>query len=117
MPEFTERDRGRVTILDVTGEITVGVGVEQLGRAVVTAVGGGASTILLNLSGVTAMDSAGIDALYHSRAYADQRGADVKVASLPPKLRDFLQTELTSHFEIYGTEDAAVAAHGGESSA
>ena len=112
MAEFTVRDRGRLTILDVTGEIGgSGEGFERLSRAVVKAVDGGAGTILLNLSGVTAMDVAGADALYQSRIYADRYGVDVKVASLPPKLRDFLQTELP-HFEIYDTEDAAVAAHG-----
>ncbi|WP_395675372.1 STAS domain-containing protein [Inquilinus sp.] len=116
MAEFTVRDRGRLTILDVTGEISgSGEGYERLDRAVLKAVDGG-GTILLNLSGVTAMDSAGADALYQARIYADRQGLDVKVASIPPKLRDFLQAELP-HFEIYDTEDAAVAAHGGDASA
>jgi anti-sigma B factor antagonist len=112
MATITERDRGRVTILDVTGEITAGAGDEQLRQAAVMAVSGGASIILLNLKGGTAMDAAGIDGLFDCHLYADQRGADVKLASVPPKVKDLPQfAEVTTIFEIYKTEDEAVAAH------
>ena len=55
-----ERQAGDVTILDLEGKITIGEGNVALRSAVRRLVQEGKKKVLLNLSGVSYMDSSGI---------------------------------------------------------
>jgi anti-sigma B factor antagonist len=107
---ISQRQRNDVTILDIKGKITIGANEEALRDAVHNALGGGAQKLLLNLQGVSTIDSSGVGELVSSYTSATNRGAKIKLANLPPKINDILTiTQLITVFDVYDTEDEAVA--------
>jgi len=112
--KITERKRGDVTILDINGKITIGAGDLALRQAAQNALAAGATKIVLNLSGVTTIDSSGVGELVSSYTTATNRGAALKLANLPEKVSDVLTiTQLITVFDVYDSEDEAVRSFGG----
>jgi anti-sigma B factor antagonist len=104
-----QRQVGDVTVLDVSGKITIGVGDVAIRDAVQVALGGGARDILLNLHQVTTIDSAGVGELVSAYTSVAHRGGKLKLVGLPPKVNDILQiTQLITVFEVYDDEPSAV---------
>src|SRR5450631_380116 len=67
--------------------------------------------IVLNLSGVSYIDSGGLGTLVGVYSSARSAGADIKLTGLGQRLRDVLQvTKLVTVFEVYDSEQQAVAA-------
>jgi anti-sigma B factor antagonist len=77
------RTSGNVTILDVSGKITIDSGARELRAAVRGALDEGKTRLLLNMSGVTTVDSAGIGELVSSYSATGQRGGQLKLLSRP----------------------------------
>jgi anti-sigma B factor antagonist len=66
--------------------------------------------IVLNLSGVTYIDSGGLGTLVGVYSSARAAGADIKLTGLGQRLRDVLQiTKLVTVFEVYDSEAEAIA--------
>ncbi|MEV4880452.1 STAS domain-containing protein [Streptomyces cyaneofuscatus] len=109
MAQIDRRTVNDVTILALTGKITIGVGDVALRNAVQDELSNGSTKILLDLKGVTALDSSGIGELVSSYTTATNRGAKLKLVNLPPKIHDILAvTQLITVFEVYDSEDEAV---------
>ena len=107
---ISQRQVGDVTILDMSGKITIGVGDVAIRDAVQVALGGGARDILLNLKNVTTIDSAGVGELVSAFTTVTNRGGKLKLANLPAKVNDILSiTQLITVFEVYDSEDEALA--------
>lgn len=107
---INERKRNDVTILDLKGKITIGAAEEALRDAVHRVLAAGAQKLLLNLKDVSTIDSSGVGELVSSYTSATNRGAKIKLANLPPKINDILTiTQLITVFDVYDTEDEAVA--------
>lgn len=105
------RQREGVTILDLKGKITIGVGDVALRDAIHQALDAGAKSILINLDDVTTIDSSGVGELVSSYTTATNRGGRLKLANLPPKVADILQiTQLITVFDVYEDEEEAIAA-------
>ena len=103
------RQNGDVTILDLKGKITIGSGDVALRNAVQEVMDGGATKILINMAGVTTIDSSGIGELVSAYTTATDRGAKLKLINLPAKVADILTiTQLITVFDVYDTEDEAV---------
>jgi anti-anti-sigma factor len=67
-------------------------------------------SLLVNLGKVTHLDSSGVGELVSSYTTATSRGAKLKLVDLPPKVRDVLTiTQLNTVFDVYDTEDEAIA--------
>jgi anti-sigma B factor antagonist len=67
--------------------------------------------IVLNLSGVNYIDSGGLGTLVGVYSSARATGADIKLTGLGQRLRDVLAiTKLATVFEVYDTEQEAIAA-------
>jgi len=67
--------------------------------------------IVLNLAGVTYIDSGGLGTLVGAYSSARTAGADIKLTGLGQRIRDVLQiTKLVTVFEVYDNEQQAVAA-------
>jgi len=67
--------------------------------------------LVLDLSGVSYIDSSGLGTLVGVYSSARAAGADIKLAGLNQRLRDLLQiTKLVTVFEVYDTVQQAVAA-------
>ncbi len=69
--------------------------------------------MVLNLGGVTYIDSGGLGMLVGVYSSARGAGADIKLTGLGQRLRDVLQiTKLATVFEVFNTEQDALAALG-----
>jgi len=65
--------------------------------------------IVLNLSGVSYIDSGGLGTLVALYTSAQNNGGKIKLASLTPRVGDLLQvTKLVTIFEVYDNEEQAV---------
>jgi anti-sigma B factor antagonist len=107
--KISVRQREGVTILDLKGKITIGVGDVALREAVHQALGAGARNILINLAGVSTIDSSGVGELVSTYTTVTNRGGKLKLANLPPKVSDILQiTQLITVFEVFDDEEEAL---------
>ena len=107
--EIRERQHGEVVILDLTGKITIGEGSVQLRDEVSRLLDAGLNRIVLNLGGVTYVDSSGIGELVSRYTTTKNTGGRLKLLHLPKKIRDLLMiTKLLTIFEIFEDEQAAI---------
>lgn len=103
------RTVGDVYILDCSGKITLGEGTMSIRNTVKDVQQGGAKKILLNLAGITYIDSAGVGELVGAYVTAGNNGAKLKLLGLTGKLREVLTiTKLLTVFEVFDNETAAV---------
>ena len=99
-----------VTILDLSGRITLGEGSVQLREAVKDLLSRGSRKILLNLEDVNYIDSSGIGELVSAYTTVRNQGGDLKLLNLTKKVHDLLQiTKLYTVFDIKEDETSAVA--------
>jgi anti-sigma B factor antagonist len=99
-----------VTILDLSGKITLGEGSVQLRDAIRDLIGKGVKSILLSLGNVSYIDSSGLGELVSAFTTAKNQNADVKLLNLTKKVKDVLQvTKLYTVFDIYDDEASAIA--------
>jgi anti-sigma B factor antagonist len=104
------RTVGTVEIISLQGKITIGAGDTQLREVITTAVNAGHANVLLDLSGVTTIDSSGIGELVGSYTTVTNRGGKLKLLHLPAKLNELLHvTQLITVFEVYDNEEEALA--------
>jgi anti-sigma B factor antagonist len=105
-----ERQADGVTILDLSGKITIGEGSVQLREAVRRLLDEGKKKILLNLGDVSYVDSSGIGELVSSYSTTTNNGGQLKLLNLTKKIQDLLMiTKLLTVFETHDNEEAAVA--------
>lgn len=103
------RQREGVTILDLKGKITIGVGDVAMREAIHEALSAGAKKMLVNLEDVSTIDSSGVGELVSSYTTVTNRGGKLKLLNLPPKVADILQiTQLITVFDVFDEEDEAV---------
>lgn len=106
----TTRNVDNVEIISLQGKITIGAGDTQLREVISNSVNAGKTNILLDLSGVTTIDSSGIGELVGSYTTVTNRGGKLKLLHLPAKLNELLHvTQLITVFEVYENEREAVA--------
>jgi len=104
------RENKGIAILEISGEITAGGGDQVLREAVDTVLGSGRNQILLDLSNVEFMDSAGIGELVASFRTVERLAGHLKILNAPPKVYNSLTiAKLLPIFEIYDDEEEAVA--------
>lgn len=107
------RQEGGVYILDVKGKITIGLGDVALREAVHEALRTGARNLLINLAGVTTIDSSGVGELVSAYTTVTNRGGKLKLENLPSKVSDILQiTQLITVFEVFDDEVDAIQSFG-----
>jgi anti-sigma B factor antagonist len=105
-----ERANGSVTILDVAGTITLGEGADTLRDKVRSLLKQGRKQLVVNLAGVSYMDSAGLGELVRAHATATQQSAALKLTNVTKRLQDLLViTKLYTVFDSYDDEPSAVA--------
>jgi len=104
-----ERQAGDVTILDLDGKITIGEGSVSLRGAIRRLMDEGKKKVLLNLSGVSYMDSSGIGELVSSYTTASSKEGQLKLLNLTQKIKDLLAiTKLLTVFDTYTDEATAL---------
>ena len=107
---IASREVDGVTVLDLSGRITLGEGSVQLRDAVRKLIGKGQKNILLNLGDVNYIDSSGLGELVSAFTTAKNQAAEVKLLNLTKKVHDLLQlTKLYTVFDIKDDEASAIA--------
>lgn len=105
-----DRQAGDVTILDLSGKITIGEGSVQLREAVKRMLDEGKKKLLLNLGDVSYVDSSGIGELVSSYTTTGNNGGQLKLLNQTKKIHDLLTiTKLVTVFETHDNEETAVA--------
>lgn len=103
------RERDGVTILDVTGDITIGQGDVELRKEVSELVHNDRKHVLLNLRKVDFIDSSGIGEIVRCFTTIKKNGGILKLLHLESKIRDlFTITRLITIFETFENEKDAV---------
>ena len=105
------RVRDGVTVIDLEGKITIGRGDIALRDAFNAAVDGGARAVLVNLAKVKSMDSSGMAELGAAYRKMDEIGGTVSLTQPPSNVGEILRmTQIVTVFDVYETEDEAIAA-------
>lgn len=104
------RVNGKVTIVDLQGNLTIGAAEEKLRQSVEQLVTGNQKYVLINLENVPMIDSSGIGSLVKSFTNTKNKGGKLKLLK-PTRLAQQLLsiTGLLSVFETFDDEAAAVA--------
>ena len=104
-----ERQAGSVTILELSGRLTMGTGSEALYEKLRSLIAAGRSTLLLDCSQVEAVDSQGIQTLLRGVRLAKERGGKLALLKMSPRLREVLNiTRLLPVFENFDDEEVAL---------
>ena len=109
------RETDGVTLLDVSGRITMGEGSVLLRDRVRDELALGKQQIIINLAGVNYIDSSGLGELTSAFTTAKSRGVTLKLLNLTKRTHELMQiTKLYTVFDVYDDEDAAIKsfAHG-----
>jgi anti-sigma B factor antagonist len=105
----TSRSVDGVEVIALQGKITIGAGDSQLREVITNSMNAGKNNLLLDMSGVTTIDSSGIGELVGSYTTVTNRGGKLKLLHLPAKLNELLHvTQLITVFEVYENEQEAV---------
>jgi anti-sigma B factor antagonist len=108
--KVTTRQVDGVTILDLSGRITLGEGSVQLRDAIRDLLAKGSKLILLNLADVNYIDSSGIGELVSAYTTVRNQGGELKLLNLTKKVHDLLQiTKLYTVFDVKDDEASAIA--------
>ena len=100
-----------ITIVDLSGRITLGEGSVVLRDTIKDLLGKGQKKILLNLGDVSYIDSSGIGELVSAFTSVRNQGGELKLLNLTKKVHDLLQiTKLYTVFDVKDDEATAISA-------
>ncbi|HVI10123.1 MAG TPA: STAS domain-containing protein [Candidatus Binatia bacterium] len=106
---ITTREVSHVTIVDISGRITLGDEIEQLRDTIRSLVAEGKKKIILNLAQVDYIDSSGVGELVAAYTTVRNAGGELKLLALTKKVHDVLYvTKLYTVFDVKDDEFTAV---------
>jgi anti-sigma B factor antagonist len=107
--DVKERQAGDVTILDLRGEVRIGEGSIALRDAIRNLAAAGKKKLLLNLAGVSYIDSSGIGELIANYTTVSRQGGQLKLLKLTDRVQNLLViTKLLTVFDAYDDEAEAL---------
>ena len=113
----TIRQVGQVSVVEVTGKLT-SLESGALNNSIAQLLKEGRKQILLNLKGLTYLDSSGIGELVRTYLSVIKRDGEMKVVGLTDKAEEILKiTKLYQEFQEFQDERSALQSfpHGGKS--
>lgn len=106
---LTRRQVGNVTVLDVTGRVTLGEGSALIREEIKQLAVSGYQNVLVNLSGMTYIDSSGIGELVSGVTAMGQAGGSLRLLQPGQRVKELLKmTRLDSVFQTFEEEGEAV---------
>ena len=103
------REIDGVTVMDLSGRITLGEGSVVLRDVVRDLLSKGKKKILANLADVSYIDSSGIGELVSAYTTVKNQGGELKLLNLTKKVHDLLQiTKLYTVFDVKDDEASAI---------
>lgn len=108
--EITIREEGDVTILELKGRATIGLGNDMLNAKLRQVVDNGSKKLLINLAGLTQIDSSGISSLVRSFVTLQRSQGALKFLNPVGRVKEVLAvTRLLAAIPTFDNEAAAVA--------
>jgi len=108
-----ERHAGDVTVLVLTGQMLLDDGDLAFGKRISDLIDRGCATIVLDLGGVTYIDSSGVGMIVFQLKTLKQKGGDMKLLHLNPRAESlFGMLKLLMMFDRFEDEAAAVRSFG-----
>jgi len=110
--QIAERESGAVTVLDLSGKITLGEDGNLLKDKLQSLLHQNKKNILFNLANVSYVDSAGLGAIVSAYTTVTREGGSLKLANVTKKLQDLLSiTKLLTVFETFDSEEEAIRSY------
>ncbi len=110
--EISERNDGRVTVLALSGKVTLGEGDMLLKDKLHSLLKQGRKDVLLNLAQVSYVDSAGLGAIVSAYTTMTREGGSLKLANVTKRLEDLLTiTKLLTVFDTFESEEEALRSY------
>jgi anti-sigma B factor antagonist len=107
--KLTTRQVGDVTIIDVSGRITLGDGSSAIRDEMLDLTTSGVRKVLLNLGDVSYIDSSGIGELVSGLTSVAKAGGVMKLLNPTKRVKDLLRmTNLNTIFDVYEDEAHAL---------
>ena len=104
------REVGGVIVIDLDGRITLGDGSALLRDLILENLKNGHLKLILNLAGISYLDSTGLGELVSGYRLVKSHGGELKLLNLNKKVSDLLQvTKLYTVFDIHNDETQALA--------
>ena len=106
---MNERQSAAVTIVDLKGKLRVGGNTLALHQSIRSLLLENKTQIVLDLAGVTFIDSCGLGELIASQVSVENEGGEIKLIGLTESLRElFTVTRLLAVFDTYENEENAI---------
>ena len=106
---ITNKEIDGVSVVALNGRIVLGEESTALREKVKSLLGAGKKRIVLDMSNVTYIDSAGLGILVAAHVSAKKQGAALHLSNLGNKFHDVLQiTRLLTVFSVFDTEAEAI---------
>lgn len=107
---ISERQVGAVTVIDLSGKLASSDDSGHLKDKVTSVFFQDRKQVLLNLDGLTYIDSSGLGELVACLATARRANGVIKLANLGKRVQDLLiLTKLLTVFDVYDSEAEAIA--------
>ena len=107
--QIAERQSGSVTVLDLSGKVTLGEDSTLLKDKLQSLLHQGKKNVIFNLAQVSYVDSAGLGALVSAYTTVTREGGSLKLVNVTKRLQDLLSiTKLLTVFETFDSEDEAL---------
>ncbi|HZT38224.1 MAG TPA: STAS domain-containing protein [Bryobacteraceae bacterium] len=113
--EYIDWDIGDVTVINLSGRITLGEGTSRVRAAVREALARGRKNLLLNLHDVFYLDSSGLGELVTLHTTVRKAGGHLKLMKLNELTRNLLTvSKLYTVFETFADEQSALESFAAE---
>jgi len=107
--KITERQVGKVSILDMEGDIRIGGSRIALRDAIRSLITQGQTQVLVNLARVERIDSCGLGELVSSFVTLTTGGGKIKLLNLSQRVREVMTiTKLLTVFDVFENEQKAI---------
>lgn len=107
--KISTRDVGNAKVLGLKGKVTIGSGDVTLRDAIDGAVSNGSTNLVVDLKGVSKMDSSGLGELVAAHNAVTAEGGTIKLANVPSKLYNVLGVvQMISVFEVFEDVEEAL---------
>lgn len=105
-----QRTVGDVVVLEIGGPLMAGDAATRLRERITSLVFDGHRELVLDLGGISRLDSTGLGTLIAAYTILTKAGGRIVVANLPPRVSDVMAvTKLLTVFDHAETADAGVA--------
>ena len=104
------REDSGVTVIEISGRLTLGEVATRVTDEVRRLLAEGKKRLLIDLAGLTNMDSSGLGLLVSAYATVNREGGQLRLSNLTSRIKDLLLvTKLYAVLDVYEDEPAALA--------